>query len=72
MSRGIGHFPIPLLLLLMATGAGGAEYTLGPDSLPQEGVPSGTVEERTWDASRIYPGHDPRVPGLRPGPVHGR
>ena len=63
MSRGIGHFPIPLLLLLMATGAGGAEYTLGPDSLPQEGVPSGTVEERTWDASRIYPGttHEYRV-----------
>ena len=63
MSRGIGHFPIPLLLLLMATGAGGAEYTLGPDSLPQEGVPSGTVEERTWDASRIYPAtsHEYRV-----------
>ncbi len=56
MSRGIGRFPIPLLLLLMATGVGGAEYTLGPDSLPQEGVPTGTVEERTWDVSRIYPG----------------
>lgn len=55
MSRGIGRFPIPLLLLLMATGAGGAEYTLGPDSRPQEGVPTGTVEKRTWDASRIYP-----------------
>lgn len=63
MSRGIGRFPIPLLLLLMATGVGGAEYTLGPDSLPQEGVPTGTVEERTWDASRIYPGttHEYRV-----------
>ena len=63
MSRGIGHFPIPLLLLLMATGVGGAEYTLGPDSLPQEGVPTGTVEKRTWDASRIYPGttHEYRV-----------
>ena len=63
MSRGIGRFPIPLLLLLMATGVGGAEYTLGPDSLPQEGVPTGTVEKRTWDASRIYPGttHEYRV-----------
>ncbi len=63
MSRGIGRFPIPLLLLLMATGVGGTEYTLGPDSLPQEGVPSGTVEERTWYASRIYPGttHEYRV-----------
>ena len=63
MSRGIGRFPIPLLLLLMATGAGGLEYTLGPDSLPQEGVPTGKVEKRTWDASRIYPGttHEYRV-----------
>ena len=63
MGRGIGRFPIPLLLLLMATGVGGAEYTLGPDSLPQEGVPAGTVEKRTWDASRIYPGtvHEYRV-----------
>ncbi len=56
MGRGIGHVPIPLLFLLMATGAGGTEYALGPDSQPQEGVPTGTVEKRTWDASRIYPG----------------
>ncbi len=56
MGRGIGHVPIPLLFLLMATGAGGTEYALGPDSLPQEGVPTGTVEKHTWDASRIYPG----------------
>ena len=63
MSRGIGRFPIPLFFLLMATGVGGAEYTLGPDSLPQEGVPTGKVEKRTWDASSIYPGttHDYRV-----------
>lgn len=56
MGRGIGRFPIPLLLLLMATGAGGAEYTLGPDSLPQEGVPTGTVVKRVWTDSSIYPG----------------
>lgn len=41
-------------LMLPAT-AGGSEYVLGPDSVPQEGVPTGTVEKRTWDASRIYP-----------------
>ncbi|MCY3932812.1 MAG: alpha/beta hydrolase-fold protein [Acidobacteria bacterium] len=41
--------------MLPAT-AGGIEYALGPDSLPQEGVPTGTVEKRTWDDSRIYPG----------------
>jgi enterochelin esterase family protein len=32
------------------------DYTLGVDSLPQEGVPRGTVEKRTWDESAIYPG----------------
>ena len=64
MGRGIGRLPIPLLSFLMAIGAASAEeYVLGPDSLPQEGVPTGTVEKRTWDASRIYPGatHEYRV-----------
>ena len=41
-------------------GAKGADskdgkYPLGADSLPQEGVPTGTVIRRTWEASRIYP-----------------
>jgi enterochelin esterase family protein len=41
-------------------GASGTEYRLGVDSLPQEGVPKGTVEKRTWNDSSIYPGttHD--------------
>jgi enterochelin esterase family protein len=45
-----------VLLVLIPTGASGAEYALGVDSKPQEGVPQGTVEKRSWDASRIYPG----------------
>jgi len=45
-----------VLSALLLTGASGAQYALGVDSLPQEGVPQGTVEKRTWDASRIYPG----------------
>jgi len=45
-----------VLSVLLLTGASGAQYALGVDSLPQEGVPQGTVENRTWDASRIYPG----------------
>ena len=46
--------------LILATGARGAEYVLGVDSLPQEGVPKGTVTNHTWEDSRIYPGttHD--------------
>ena len=41
---------------MLPAAASGSDYALGPDSLPQEGVPTGTVEKRTWDASRIYPG----------------
>jgi enterochelin esterase family protein len=32
------------------------DYTLGVDSMPQDGVPRGTVEKRTWNESTIYPG----------------
>ena len=46
---------ITVLSLVLATGASGAEYVLGVDSLPQEGVPRGAVTKHTWDASRIYP-----------------
>src|SRR5262245_45795733 len=31
------------------------DYKLGPDSMPQEGVPKGTVEKFTWE-SKIFPG----------------
>ncbi len=33
-----------------------AEYTLGGDSLPQDGVPKGTVTKYVRDGSAIYPG----------------
>ena len=46
---------ITVLSLVLATGASGVEYVPGVDSLPQEGVPRGTVTKHTWDASRIYP-----------------
>ncbi len=32
------------------------DYTLGPDSLPQEGVPQGTVTQHTLNDSTVYPG----------------
>jgi enterochelin esterase-like enzyme len=31
-------------------------YTLGPDSLPQNGVPRGIVSQYHWKSERIYPG----------------
>jgi enterochelin esterase family protein len=45
-----------VLSIVLLTGASGAQYGLGVDSVPQEGVPKGTVVKRTWDASRVYPG----------------
>ena len=47
---------ITVASLIFATGVKGAEYVLGVDSLPQEGVPQGTVTKHTWNDSRIYPG----------------
>ena len=41
---------------MLPAAAGGSDYALGPDSMPQEGVPTGTVEKRTWNDSSIYPG----------------
>ena len=32
------------------------EFPLGPDSLPQPGVPQGRLEKFAWNTSRIYPG----------------
>ncbi len=32
------------------------DYTLGPDSQEQAGVPKGTVEEFAWKESKVYPG----------------
>ena len=61
MGRGIGvayrsPFAVLVLSLLLPTTASAEEYALGADSLPQEGVPKGTVEKRAWNDSRIYPG----------------
>ena len=40
-----------------AAGVRGADdYKLGPESLPQAGVPVGTVEKFSWKESKIYPG----------------
>lgn len=51
--RAIG---VTVLSLTLAVAAGGAEYVLGVDSLPQEGVPKGTVTKHVFEDSRVYPG----------------
>jgi enterochelin esterase family protein len=35
---------------------GSDNYQLGPDSLPQDGVPRGTVTKHSWTNSTVYPG----------------
>lgn len=47
---------IVVLILTISSGASGKEYEFGADSLPQEGVPKGTVKEHTLSESHIYPG----------------
>lgn len=49
------NFLMSVLCLALPMLAHSAEYTLGVDSLPREGVPKGTVVKRTWDTSSIYP-----------------
>lgn len=47
---------IALLILLMPTATAiAADYTLGVDSLPQAGVPQGTVVKHTLHTSQVYP-----------------
>ena len=46
--------------IVSAVAPSGSEYTLGVDSLPQDGVPEGAVTQHSWASSDIYPGttHD--------------
>jgi enterochelin esterase-like enzyme len=45
------------LLLVLAPAARAADdYKLGPDSVPHDGVPKGTVTKHRWEASKVYPG----------------
>ena len=47
---------LTLALGALGVSAFGADYTLGPDSQRQPGVPQGRIEKRRWASSRIYPG----------------
>ncbi len=49
-------FRFALTLMLLAGFARGEDYTLGPDSQRQPGVPQGKVEKHTWQSSKIYSG----------------
>jgi len=47
---------VATMMLLLAPVASAEEYTLSGDSLPQEGVPKGTVTKHTWQDSEVFPG----------------
>lgn len=51
-----GRSSLSLCLLLATTVMAADDYTLGPDSQVQEGVPRGKVTEHKWEASQIFPG----------------
>ena len=44
------------LALILCGRAGADEYTLGPESQRQPGVPEGAVTHHTWNTSKIFPG----------------
>ena len=45
-----------LLCCCFAASCLAEEYTLGPDSQRQEGVPQGKVTKHSWNESKIFPG----------------
>jgi enterochelin esterase family protein len=49
--------PAFLLLTALAAPARSADdYKLGPDSMPQDGVPKGTITQHAWKNSTVFPG----------------
>ena len=50
---------LPVLILAVSFSSGiraADDYSLGPDSMVQEGVPQGKVIQGTWESKKIYPG----------------
>jgi len=47
---------LAILLALASTALHAEDYTLGPDSQPQEGVPKGTVTKFVLPPGKFYPG----------------
>jgi enterochelin esterase-like enzyme len=48
--------PVVLAALCALAAAAAQDYTLGPDSQIQPGVPRGKVTRYSWNTSKIYPG----------------
>ena len=49
-------FSFVLLIHVLTAVRAADDYTLGPDSQPQPGVPRGEVKKSSWKDSQVYPG----------------
>jgi sugar lactone lactonase YvrE/enterochelin esterase-like enzyme len=57
LGRRAGSLLAVLVLYVSAVNSFAADdYQLGPDSMPQEGVPKGKVAKYTFDKSKVFPG----------------
>src|SRR4051812_2879340 len=46
------------VVLLGVTFCRAADYPLGPDSKPQDGVPQGKLTQTHWTSTKVFPGTD--------------
>jgi enterochelin esterase-like enzyme len=63
MDQCIGRMALVFCVLVIFVGSSAAQeprvevkYPLGPDSLPHNGVPKGTVTTHVWKDSKVFPG----------------
>ncbi len=54
--RPLAGLVLSLSTLLSATTYAADDYKLGPDSMPQPGVPKGKVTKHSWTDSKVFPG----------------
>lgn len=54
--RSLSSTALLLIGCCLTSTCGAEEYTLGPDSQRQEGVPRGEVTQHDWTESKVYPG----------------
>lgn len=56
MNRFLAIAALALVVAVLQRASAADDYTLGPDSFPQDGVPKGKVTQFKWDKSNVYPG----------------
>jgi enterochelin esterase-like enzyme len=62
----------PVATSTLPVNASDADYSIGPDSMPKEGVPQGQVIERVFDQSEVFPGTTRRYSIYIPNQYDGK